>query len=240
MTPTISIPFLTSACDILGDTNEGLSGLIIVKQLSAFAAEYNVEIPHCEYPFEAPNKRTALLENLKCFDSIQQYHILSRLCNEERQTQREKVQNFYKELRFRYGQLDNEGANFDQSLTSDTKHWLGKYPRALKSYNEALDKRKRGVYDRNLLDDLRLSFELLLKDVLNNKKSIENQKSELAEFINKIGGAKEFMNMFVKLIDYYCKYQNEHVKHNDCVVELEVDFIVDLTSAMMKFICRCK
>ena len=81
-------------------------------------------------------------------------------------------------------------------------------------------------------------MELLLKSVLKNDKSLENQLSHLGSFVSKIGGTKEFCNMFVKLIDYYSKYQNEHVKHNDKIVELEIDFMVDITSAFMKTICR--
>ncbi len=45
--------------------------------------------------------------------------------------------------------------------------------------------------------------------------------------------------MFSKLLDYFSKYQNEHVKHNDQVPEIEVDFIVDMTSTFMKSIVKC-
>lgn len=236
---TLPITFLMHACKVLGDTDEGFSGSNIVNLLSAFAIEYNVEIPHCKYPFEAPNKRTALLENIKSFDAEQQYHILSELCKDLKQSQRLSVQELNKMLRQRYGMLDLESVAFDKALVSDTQHWLSKYPNALKSYNDAIEKRQKGIYQRNLLDDLRLALELLLKDILNNGKSLENQKSELGTFIEGIRGSKEFTNMFVKLIEYFSKYQNEHVKHDDQVVEIEIDFMVDITSAFMKSICRC-
>lgn len=236
---TLPITFLMHACKVLGDTDEGFSGSNIVNILSAFAIEYNVEIPHCKYPFEAPNKRTALLENIKSFNAEQQYHILSELCKDLKQSQRLAVQELNKMLRQRYGMLDLESVAFDKALVSDTQHWLSKYPNALKSYIDAIEKRQKGIYQRNLLDDLRLALELLLKDILNNGKSLENQKSELGAFIEDIRGSKEFTNMFVKLIEYFSKYQNEHVKHDDQVVEIEIDFMVDITSAFMKSICRC-
>lgn len=236
---TISLSFLTHACEILGDTNEGFSGSNIVKVLSSFAVDYNVDIPYSSTPIDAPNKRTALLENLKSFKAEQQYHILTELCKDEKQSQRKAVQELGKVLRLRYGMLDSESATFDKALVSDTQHWLSRYPNALKSYNDAIEKRQKGIYQRNLLDDLRLALELLLKDILNNGKSLENQKSELGTFIEGIRGSKEFTNMFIKLIEYFSKYQNEHVKHDDQVVEIEIDFMVDITSAFMKSICRC-
>ncbi len=44
--------------------------------------------------------------------------------------------------------------------------------------------------------------------------------------------------MFVKLVDYYTKYQNSYVKHNDAVIEEEVEFIFELTSSFMKHLVR--
>ena len=67
--------FLSHACDILGDKDLGISTSQIVKLLSGFSVEYNVDIPHSKTPIEAPNKRTALLDNLQCFNSEQQYKI---------------------------------------------------------------------------------------------------------------------------------------------------------------------
>ena len=235
----ISDLFLVQASDILGDTNYGLTTSKILRILSSFAVDYNVDIPHSALPIKAPNKRTALLENLRCFNSNQQYRILTELFKEESQVQREVVNNFAKLLRQRYGMLDEESVEFDKALSSDTSHWLSRFPTSLKLYNTALDKRRQFIYERNLLDDLRLSLELLLKSILNNNKSLENQKNDLGIFVDKIGGSQEFTNMFVRLVDYFCKYQNEHVKHNDKVIELEIDFIVDIASSFMKAICRC-
>ena len=61
------------------------------------------------------------------------------------------------------------------------------------------------VQQRNLLDDLRLSLEKLLQGILENKKSLENQLSEIGTYINVRKGSKELTNMFTKLIEYYSK-----------------------------------
>lgn len=45
-------------------------------------------------------------------------------------------------------------------------------------------------------------------------------------------------NMFIKLVDYFCKYQNEHIKHNDAVNEDEIDFLIVITTIFMKHIIK--
>ena len=52
--------FLSYACNILADTNLGLSGTKIVEYCNAYAIDYHRKTPYGSYPFDAPNKRTAL------------------------------------------------------------------------------------------------------------------------------------------------------------------------------------
>ena len=94
------------------------------------------------------------------------------------------------------------------------------------------------AFERNLLDDLRLSLELLLKSIFANAKSLENQIANLGTFIQDKGGSKELGNMFQKLVEYFSKYQNSYVKHDDNVVEEEIEFILELTSSFMKHLVR--
>jgi hypothetical protein len=44
--------------------------------------------------------------------------------------------------------------------------------------------------------------------------------------------------MFMKLLDYYTKYQNTHVKHDDAVVEEEIEFLFEITASFMKHLIR--
>jgi hypothetical protein len=115
---------------------------------------------------------------------------------------------------------------------------LAGFPAALAPYNEAVQKHANQVFLRNVLDDMRLSLELLLKAVLGNEKSLENQIPQLGGFIKEKGGSSELANMFVKLVDYYTKYQNSYVKHDDAVIEEEVEFVIELTSSFMKHLVR--
>ncbi len=235
----ISDSFLIQACNVLGETNDGLTTSKILLLCTSYSVEYDVPIPFTTSSQPAPNKRTALLDNLRRFSPEQQYHILKELCSDPLQKDRPDVKKLRKQLYSRYGVLDTSVYNFDEVLATETAHWLSNYPDALNGYNSALEKRKAGIYERNLLDDLRLSLELLLKGVLNNEKSLENQIPFVSTLVQNSGGSKEFCNMFSKLLDYFSKYQNEHVKHNDQVPEIEVDFIVDMTSTFMKSIVKC-
>lgn len=240
----LSQAFISYASDILADTQLGLSGQQIVKITVAHAVEWNVSIPHEVYPFKnsVPNKRTALCENLMAFSEAQRYQILRELCDHPTVRERngpnaEKLQLM---LIARYGHLagENLGSEIDAVLIQRTQHWLGPFPEVLEVYNQAVQKHENRIFLRNVLDDLRLGLEILLKSIFQNDKSLEKQISLLGDFIQQRGGSRELVNMFVKLVDYYAKYQNSYVKHDDAVVEEEVEFIFELTSSFMKHIVR--
>ena len=123
-------------------------------------------------------------------------------------------------------------------LIEETKHWLEPYAKSKQNYLYALNKFNNGVFLRNSLDDLRLSLELLLQEIFGNSKSLENQINEVGSMVISKGGSKEFANMFQKLVEYYTKYQNTYIKHDDRVMELEIEFIFELTSSFMKHFVR--
>lgn len=129
----------------------------------------------------------------------------------------------------------NDASKFiNDPIIIETREWLGNHPASQKLYNEAIEKCRQNLYQRNILDDMRLSLETLLKDILNNQKSLENQLPEIGSFQKNRGLSVEFSNMFHKLLDYYSKYQNSYVKHNDAVNPSEIDFIIQLTVAFMR------
>ena len=104
-----------------------------------------------------------------------------------------------------------------------TKHWLSKYQKPFELYNSALEKYSKNIYQRNILDDLRLALELLLKEILNNQKPLEKQLAEVGQFQKSKGVSSETTNMFNTLLDYYGKYQNKYAKHDDNVNEKEIE-----------------
>lgn len=236
--------FLGYACDILADTYKGLTGTEIIKYCNRFALDYNVEIPVDDIemlkttykPQPIPNKRTALQKNLSVFNEEQQAKIINYLCNLPKFNNNDEIKSLKHKLVVRYSNLLH--TDLPQDQTKETEKQLTKYDKALKLYKEAMEKYNNGLYQRNVLDDLRLSLELLLKDLLNNDKTLENQISELGTLLKSKNVSKEIQNLFVKVIDYYSKYQNNHIKHEDLVNPTEIEFIINLTDAMIKFLIK--
>lgn len=239
--PTV---FVTYASEILGDTARGLSGPQIVKLTAAYAVDYGVELPHPTYPFSklGINKRTALFQNLMAFPPRPRYRVIRELCDHPmvQQQNKDDVQKLKVKLYTQYSHLQDEGQASDVNapLIEQTRHWLDAFPESLALFNAALDKHEHGVFQRNVLDDLRLSLEKLLRVILGTPKSLENQIPALGSFIKAKGGSPELANMFVKLVEYYTKYQNSYVKHDDAVIEEEVEFILEMASSFMKHIVR--
>lgn len=235
----IPITFLSHACDILADTNAGLTGSKIAEYCAEYAVDFNVDIPYGTYPFfNSPNKRTALLKNLQAFKPEQQYAIIKELCELEKWSDESKIKDLKIKLITRFGSLFQGSECINEILIEETKHWLEPYAKSKQNYLYALNKFNNGVFLRNSLDDLRLSLELLLQEIFGNSKSLENQINEVGSMVISKKGSKEFANMFQKLVEYYTKYQNTYIKHDDRVMELEIEFIFELTSSFMKHFVR--
>lgn len=229
--------FLAYACNILADTNFGLSGTKIIEYCNSYAIDFNRKTPYGSYPFDAPNKRTALKENLRVFDAPEQFRIIKELCDLPLISDREKVKELKVKLFSRYGNLATEKIS-ETELIQKTKHWLSDHPQSLTQYESALSKYEGGIFERNTLDDMRLSFELLVKDLLNNGKSLENQISGIGEMLKRSGASVELRNMVQQVIKYYTDFQNNHVKHNDAVNGNEIEYVIELTSVVMKFLIK--
>ena len=224
----------------MGDAELGATGQDIVTITSAYAADGGVDLPHPTYPI-ANNKRTVLYENLIALPPKSAYQALLDLCGKVRPRFAAEATKLRMTLVARYGHLSDLSLerSVSHGLISGTQQWLDAYPSALALYNEALAKYEAGVLERNCLDDLRLALELLVRTVLGNEKSLENQIQPLGVFLKKRGGSPEFRNMFCKLVEYYAKYQNTYVKHDDAVLkEEEVEFTIEMTSSFAKHLVR--
>lgn len=234
--------FISHASDILAETNKGLSGSQIVKYSNSYAIDFNVRIPISSPDFGkfgsiVPNKRTALYKNLQVFNDVQKFTIIKQLCELETFSNNEDVQKLKVLLFTRYGDLAEEKLASSE-LVVKTKHWLNNYSSALEQYNRALSKYEAGIFERNTLDDMRLSFELLVKALLHNEKSLENQISALGQMLKEHGASVELRNMVIQIIKYYTDFQNNHVKHNDKVNEDEIEYVIELTSIVMKYLIK--
>lgn len=108
------------------------------------------------------------------------------------------------------------------------------FPKALTLFNDALEKRHDEKLSRNCLDDLRLCLETFLKEKLKNKKSLENQFIALGQYLKSKNENNDIAELLRKVLDFYSKYQNENVKHNDNAKKRDINFILKLTANLIE------
>jgi len=239
MRDRIPTAFISHAATEL--TANGLTGPKLVEITSAYAADFGLDIPHARYPFDCPNKRTALLDNLAVFAPKQQYQIIRELCDRlNADGSNAALTRLKVKLMTEYAEFADQDQQTDmhRTLVVETRHWLTGHDAVRKLFDEALQKHDHGIFRRNTLDDLRLALELLLCDMFGNGKSLENQVPAVGQFVRSKGGSKELANMFQKLVDYYAGYQNTYVKHDDAVITSEIEIIFELTASFMKHFMR--
>ncbi|MBR3888659.1 MAG: hypothetical protein IKJ32_06130 [Clostridia bacterium] len=117
----------------------------------------------------------------------------------------------------------------DNALVNDMLNWLNEYPKVKALYEKAIEKYAKKEDIRNIIDDLRLSLELLMKEIFKNKKSLENNAKEILKFLRDGGISKEISNMYYTLLENYTKYQNNNVKHDNNCYEAELEYMLYLT-----------
>lgn len=235
--------FIDYASDILGDTDKGISTSQIISICNRFAAEYNVNIPHTRiykgFSQTFSNKRTALKENLLRFSEKGAFAVIEYICNLNQYKENKEFKEVKIKLYTNFPQYVNKDKNENLNIEIiENKELLADYPTAKKMYDDACSLYNIGIYERNIIDNLRLSLELVIKQILNNDKSLENNLSEICSYLKTKGCSQEFVNMFKHLLDYYSKYNNNNVKHNDNINNKEIDFVFGLTNLYIKLLVK--
>lgn len=94
---------------------------------------------------------------------------------------------------------------------------------------------------RNSLDNVRLTIELLVKEVARSDKSLENQKEGLGKFFKAKGMNRQIVNLFWRMLDMYEVIQNDEAKHNvpENLSYEEVTFLMNQASLIIRFIIEC-
>ena len=108
--------------------------------------------------------------------------------------------------------------------------------KARKCYDDALNKMIETKYDRNCLDDIRLSLELYLKEVLENDRPLEKQTSVLKEFYKQKRVSGELISAHTQSLNALCNFFNNHTKHDYNVKREEVDLVIGYANQIMKSI----
>lgn len=129
----------------------------------------------------------------------------------------------------------------DKGSVNDVLAWLKTYPDVAKHFEKALQTYQTGDTSkyRNLLDDLRFALEQMLKEVLKNDKSLENQQSVLLPWLKHQGVHQQTINMYQQLLfGSYAMYQNDAVKHKEAYSIDEIEFMIYLTGTFMRLLLQ--
>lgn len=136
----------------------------------------------------------------------------------------------------------NELINAKDSRANEARNsfteLLSKYPEKVAiTWKNAVNFYDRQDY-RNSLDSMRLTLELLLKEVLKNEKSLENQKQPLGSFLKERNVSTQFRNLFIHSLEIYEKIQNDEAKHDvpDDLGMPEIKFLMNQSVIIIRFI----
>lgn len=136
----------------------------------------------------------------------------------------------------------------DQTETNDyyesTLKLLEPFTKAYGFYQAGLDKYRAAIFERNMIDDIRQAFEILVKNITKIEKSLENQKGSLGQQLEGINENKYARDMFMKFFSAYVEYQNNIIKHqqdsasNVDTSSSEVCFVMDISSAFIRYLIK--
>lgn len=216
------------------------SETIIRKFLSEKYIDFNITVLNKNH---LESKSKFLFRNLDILSDEQVYETLNflgeKINSNTIDDNGKKILEYIDKMNKQFPEYSRVELILNLQSVEETKHWLVNFPESLTLYNQAEKQYIEKKYHRNLVDNLRLSLELLLKSLTGVNKSIENQNiSDVLSKLRSENISKEFINMFHKLIEYYTKYNNTFVKHDDNVPETEIEVIFEITSTFMKFLIR--
>lgn len=126
----------------------------------------------------------------------------------------------------------------DIPLVIDNLIWLDKYDNTKKHFSNAVKMQRTKQNYRNIVDELRFSLESFFQQLFSNKKTLENQKNNVGDFLKNNNISTTISNMYIKLFDLYTIYNNDNAKHGDNITENEVDYLIYLTGSFIRLILQ--
>lgn len=100
-------------------------------------------------------------------------------------------------------------------------------------YEEAMNNISAGGSSRSTLDDVRLSLERYLQEVVGNKFTLEKQASSLKQYLKSKGATPEIITSITQSLVSFYKYQDNNVKHDSNVKDEDVGYFLNLANAII-------
>lgn len=228
----LSNDMIFSLSSAIGETFRGQE---IKKHFADYSVKHrlNIDLPSMK---EGESKSKYSKRLFRCFDAEEQAGLIVYLTEQDESLkQEEAVKNVLYQLAETYG-IVTEIEEERERLT-EMEYLLSAYPDSLGQWKIAMSYYQAFQY-RESLDNARLCLELLLKFLLNNDKSLENQKKIFCSWLGKKDVPNEVVNMVWKRLDDYTSIQNNHAKHNlsEKLTTIEVRLILDETYSLIKYL----
>lgn len=129
---------------------------------------------------------------------------------------------------------------FDNALVSEPLEWLSNYPKAHKTYCNALKQYSEGIYIRDVADNLRKALEEFLQEFLGNEKNLESNKDEICRYLGKQGVDSGISGLYQPLINSYKNINDRIAKHNDKIDEKLLEFLLYQTGILIRMTITVK
>lgn len=128
----------------------------------------------------------------------------------------------------------------EDGILRDTPIGLFDFPKIKDKFELGLSLANDACSVRDGLDNMRLCLELLVKELLKNEKSLENQKNGICNLLSGKGYSSYIISMFIHLLDSYTKYQNNNVKHDDGskITQIDKRFIIKQTALFIDVLTK--
>lgn len=143
---------------------------------------------------------------------------------------------------------DNDGVfifpkgakELDNALVSEPLAWLKGYPKTHKTYIIALKQYSEGIYIRDVADNLRKALECFLQEFLGNTKNLENNKTDICQYLGAKSVDAGVCSLFQTIINTYKNINDRIAKHNDAVDEKLLEFLLYQTGVLIRMILSIK
>lgn len=229
MTNSISIVLLD---DIEEQLTDIFTGNEIINLTKTYAESIGKKVPIEVVKFNS--KKSIIIANLNVLSNSEKLNFLSQIREHSKVKSNSQL---CQEIDRITSNINNSIARSRNSITDI----LEKYP------SEITDQWQKSYqfYDkadyRNALDNIRLTIELLVKNITGSNASLENQNSLLGQFLKEKGISRETRNLFLKMLNMYEKIQNNQAKHSvpNRLDKKEVTLLMNQSTVILKFLTDC-
>lgn len=128
----------------------------------------------------------------------------------------------------------------DDALISEPLRWLEGYPKAHKTFCNALKQYSEGIYIRDVADNLRKALEEFLQEFLGNEKNLETNKVEICKYLGEQDVDSGISGLYQSLINSYKNINDRIAKHHDKIDEKLLEFLLYQTGILIRMTITVK